>query len=204
MKICIPVLLFLLNGCANILNLHTAAEYFEGGKILATQEKWSDARLAFGRAWANADLGREDDYVTTVYAYEYGRASGVICDWKEAEVGLQKSLELDRKTSGPVHMPLTELARMYHAKGDLEESVKYFAQAKTELDKVEADTRDAIAYANILKEYAEVLAKLQRNKEAALLIHRENEIKNVFKGRKSSHEQTPYGKHCSKPSQQIQ
>jgi len=200
MKFLILLFPFLLASCANPVNLYTARQYFQGGYENAAQGKWFNARMAFGRAWTNADIGNADDKVKAVYAYEYGRASGVICDWKESERGLLNALEQDSKYNGPVHMSQIELARMYHASGALGESEKYFALGKDSLDKVQADTRDSIGYANILKEYVEVLLKLGKVEEAKTLIKREEEIRNVFKGRTSSHDQTPYGKYCDQKS----
>jgi hypothetical protein len=190
----------LLVSCANPLNLHTANEYFQGGLSNAAQGKWFNARMAFGRAWTNANLGKAQERVTAVYAYEYGRASGVICDWVESERGLLTAVELDKKSNGPVHMSLVEMARMYHARGALEDSERYFGLAKEALDKVQADTRDSIGYANFLKEYAEVLAKRGKLETAKSLEKREEEIRSVFKDRTSSQEQTPYGEHCDQKS----
>lgn len=154
--------------------------------------------MAFGRAWTNASLGKANERVTAVYAYEYGRASGVICDWNEAERGLFAALEFDKKTGGPIHMSYVELARMYQANNLNEKSEKYFSLAKIVLDEIQADTMDAIGYANILEAYAEVLLKLGKSSEAALLMSRSKEIKAVFKNRESHHEITPYGKYCEK------
>ncbi len=147
----------------------------------AKEGKWFNARMAFGRAWTNANLGNAEDKVTSVYAYEYGRASDAICDWQEAERGLTKAYELDSKTDGPIHMDLVELARMYHAQGMLDKSEHYFSLAKEALDRLQADTRDAIGYANILAEYAAVLSALGKRQEAVILETRENEIRAVFK-----------------------
>lgn len=196
MKRLILLVPFLVASCANPINLRTANEYFRGGQSNAAQGNWFKARMSFGRAWTNADLGHANDGIKAVYAYEYGRTSGVICDWAESEKGLLKALELDAKINGPVHMSLVELARMYHAKGDLQNSEKYFGQAKQSLDKIQADTRDSIGYANILKEYAEILTRLGKTEDAKLLKRREEEIRSVFKDRASSHDQTPYGRHC--------
>jgi len=166
----IPLLfVVLLSACVNPINLHTGREYFQGGLENAKEGKWFNARMAFGRAWTNANLGKADDKVTAVYAYEYGRASGAICDWDEAERGLKRSYELDVKTKGPIHMDLLELARMYHGKGALDKSEEYFHLGKNELDKIQADTRDSIGYANILAEYAVVLSALGESKKAAIL-----------------------------------
>ena len=93
-------------------------------------------------------------------------------------------------------MDLVELARMYHAQGMLGKSEHYFSLAKKALDRLQADTRDAIGYANILAEYAAVLSALGKREEAVILETRENEIRAVFKNRTSGHEQTPYGKFC--------
>jgi len=189
-----------ITSCANPINLHTANKYFIGGKNNAAQGKWFNARMSFGRAWTNADLGKAGDRETAVYAYEYGRASGAICDWVEAERGLLKALELDTKTNGPVHMSYVELGRMYKAKGDYLESVKYFSLAKNKLDEIQADTSDSIGYASILKDYSEALNKLGKNVQASAITKREQEIRNVFKGRESRHDITPYGKHCDQNS----
>ncbi|MBU1191219.1 MAG: hypothetical protein KKA36_06280 [Gammaproteobacteria bacterium] len=196
-------LILLLSSCANPINLHTGNQYFQGGLANVKEGKWFNARMAFGRAWTNADLGNAEDRVTAVYAYEYGRASGAICDWREAERGLLKAYELDKKTNGPIHMSMVELARMYHAEGRLEKSQEWFALAKVELDRLQADTRDSIGYANILSEYAVVLSSVGKSEEAAALNKREEEIRSVFKGRTSSHDQTPYGQFCDQKSLTI-
>ena len=200
-NIIIVIAALFLAGClTNPINLKTAQNYYHGGNKNAKEDKWFNARMAYGRAWTNADSGNADDRVTAVYAYEYGRASGAICDWDESEKGLLKALELDKKTNGPFHMSLVELARMYNSKGNLKDSEKYFSLAKARLDELQADTRDSIGYANILKTYSDVLLKLDRKSEADALIKREQEIRNVFKGRKSSHDLTPYGEHCNQKS----
>ncbi|MBI1396703.1 MAG: hypothetical protein GC151_12040 [Betaproteobacteria bacterium] len=186
----------LLAACANPLNLYTANRYFEGGRGQAAQGDWSKARMAFGRAWTNADSGNADDRVTATYAYEYGRASGVICDWAESEHGLLKALEIDRRSNGPVYMSLVELARMYHARGSLELSARYFGTAKEALDSVNADMKDPIGYATILEEYAGVLSSLGRMRDASLVAGRAQELEQRYRGRASGHVPTPYGQHC--------
>lgn len=196
MKKVLLLVVFLIASCANPVNLRTAANYFSAGQSLIQQNKWFDGRMAFGRAWANADLGKAQDQVTAVYAYEYGRASGVICDWNEAEKGLLAALEIDNRTGGPIHMSYVELARMYQARNSNENSEKYFSLAKAALDEKQADTRDPIGYANILEAYSEVLLKLKKKSEAAQLASKAKEIKTLFGNRESRHDVTPYGKYC--------
>ena len=189
-----------LTGCVNPINLHTAMQYAQGGYANIQKDKWFNARMAFSRAWTNADVGKADEGTVAVYAYEYGRTSGAICDWAEAERGLLTAYELDKKNNGPVHMSMVELARMYHAQGNIEKSEEWFVLAKSELDRIQADTRDAIGYADILSEYAEVIAKLGKREDYESIRKRESEIRSVFPGRNSGHEQTPYGRFCDQKS----
>lgn len=199
-NILLIIFVLLVTACQNSLNLRTAHDYFQGGLQSAKEGKWYNARMSFGRAWANANLGNAKDNVIAVYAYEYGRASGAICDWDESEKGLLKALELDKKINGPTHMSLIELARMYNAQGSLSQSEKYYFLGKKRLDELQADTKDTIGYANILKSYSAVLNKLGRKEEANALTKREQEIRSVFKYRRSSHGVTPYGMYCDQKS----
>jgi len=187
---------FLLGACAHSINLHTAENYFHTGEYLVRNNNWGEAREAFRRAWINANAGRANDRAMAVYAYEYGRSSGAICDWQGSEKGLLSAYELDQAADGPVYMSLYEIARMYHAKGDIQKAYEYFARAKTALDAIQAETQDAIGYADFLKGYALVLEQLGRASEAADLRKRESEIREVFKGKKSFVDLTPYGEFC--------
>ena len=53
-----------------------------------------------GRALTNAILGHAPDKNLATLYYEYGRTSGAICDYKEAQRGLEAALELDKKLVG--------------------------------------------------------------------------------------------------------
>jgi tetratricopeptide (TPR) repeat protein len=196
MKKLLFCLVFLLTSCANPINLQTASDYFNSGQQFIDQGKWFEARISLGRAWANINPGKASVRTKAIYAYEYGRASGVVCDWKESERGLIIALELDQLTDGPIYMSYVELARMYHAQGKYEDSEKYFSLAKAALDAQQADTKDSIGYANILEIYSHTLYKLGRKSEGDNIERRAQEIKNVFKDRQSHHGVTPYGQHC--------
>jgi tetratricopeptide (TPR) repeat protein len=188
-------------GCANPLNLETGRQYFAGGQELARQGNWADARIAFGRAAANASMGGANDKILAACYYEYGRAAGAVCDWEESNKGLQHALALDTKIGGPVHMSLVELARMEHAKGDLNASAKYFARGIEALNGVAADKRDPLGYARVMKEAAAVYSQLGQSATAAQFQTRHDEIVRAFPGKSPDHDQTPYGKYCDqKPS----
>lgn len=196
MKKLLLILSFVFVSCINPTNLNTASQYFNGGKHLISQNKWFDGRMAFARAWDNARVGGGKQSMIAVYAYEYGRASGAICSWKQAEKGLLKALNLDKKTNGPIHMTYVELARMYHAQGLLGKSNKYFSLGKVELDKLPLDKIDVIAYTKILDEYVNVLSKLKKYQEAKLIKKRSNHVRNTYRNRKNLTDFTPYGKFC--------
>lgn len=192
----ISFLLIVCSGCVNAINQHTGRDYFQSGVEWRNQDNWFNARMAFGRAVANAEWGGDRDEVKSVYLYEYGRASGVICDWPEAERGLKMALELDQKTGGPDQMALAELARMYHAKGDAAVSLNYFELAMQRYDDLQIETHDAIGYARMLEEYAEVLRLNNETARASQASVRAAEIHKVFPGRDAGHVSTPYGEFC--------
>ncbi|MBK6657198.1 MAG: tetratricopeptide repeat protein [Proteobacteria bacterium] len=196
MKYAALLALVFISACANPIVEETAREYYLGGRRNAEQGNWKDARIAFGRALANADLGHVDDKRKAVLAYDYGRASGVICDWAESESGLKRALELDTKTNGPVHMSLLELARMYHAKGDLESALQHFRMGRDALDNLHADTQDPVGYVDILHEYRSVLTEAGNADEARTVSDREAEVRKRLKGSEPKHDHTPYGQHC--------
>ncbi len=194
------ILSVFLAGCVNPINLHTGEQYYQGGIENAKQDKWFNARMAYGRAWTNADIGKADDRTTAVYAYEYGRASGAICDWKEAEHGLLKALELDKKTNGPVHMSLYELARMYRAQGMHEKAEEYFVKTDEKMKAVNAEERDPIGYADFLKEYAQNSNSLGKATEASRLTSLETKIRKTHPGKTRNGDRTPYGQFCDQKS----
>lgn len=64
-----------------------------------------------------------------IYWYEYGRASGVVCDWEDAEFALTVANNLDAKTGGPVHKSFSELGRISVVRKQYEKAVDYFTRA---------------------------------------------------------------------------
>lgn len=64
-----------------------------------------------------------------IFWYEYGRASGVVCDWEDAEFALTVANNLDAKTGRSVHMSLNELGRINVATKQYKKAVEYFTQS---------------------------------------------------------------------------
>ncbi len=194
------ILTVMVSGCVNPINLHTAGKYFQAGHSNLSAGDWVTAQKNFGKAVLNAKLGKADDRAMAVYLYEYGRASGVLCDWTESEKSLIAAYELDRENDGPTHMSLVELTRMHIGRQEFSKAVEYSDKVLPELKNLQADARDPIGYAEFLEEYS--LALEQTEKDEAIKIHRmrerAKELRNVFPNAKPFHDKTPYGTQCQK------
>lgn len=186
-------------GCANPINRHTAGKYSQAAYSAMKSGDWFNARMYFGRAIQNAKIGGVDTKAMAVLWYEYGRSSGVICDWPEAERGLNEAYKLDSETGGPAYMSLYEFGRMNYDRKQYAKAVEYFARVKVEFDKLQADTRDPLGYADYLEEYAGALEKTGNNAEAKKHRARAVELRKAFPGKDAQTEKTPYGTQCKSP-----
>lgn len=193
-------LIVIVSGCANPINLYTMKKYANAAYSNLHAGDLITAQKNFGRAIVNAKLGKADDRTLAVLLYEYGRASGVICNWAESEKSLIAAYELDRDNDGPTHMSLFELARMHSGRHEFSKAVEYFEQVLPELKNLQADARDPIAYAEFLEEYS--LALEQTGKDDSAQFHhmraRAKELRNTFPDAKAFAEKTPYGTQCQK------
>lgn len=152
--------------------------------------------MYWGRAALNAELGKAPPQALAILWYEYGRASGVICDWAEAEVGLTKAYELDKVTNVPTFMSLVELARMNFDRQQYREALTYFDRALPEFEKQSPDTNDPVGYADFLDEYAISLDNVGRSVEAKKHLARSAELRRTYPNREARTERTPYGTQC--------
>jgi len=186
-----------LVGCANPINRETAQNYYGAAISAQRNGDWENARMYFGRAIDNANVGGADDSTLAVLWYEYGRSSGVICDWVEAEKGLLKAYELDRINKGPTYMSLYELARMNYDQKDFKKAEGYFHKSYLEFEENQIDTKDPVGYADFLDEYSVTLENLGKEGEAEELKIRSSKIREAFKNKDSHTDKTPYGTKCS-------
>ena len=190
----------ILASCAAPINRRNADKYYAAAVSAQDAGDWSTARMYFGRAISNAELAGASSEGLAVLWYEYGRSSGVICDWKEAERGLNKSQELDVKTGGPAYMSSYELARMNYDRELYVEAVKFFQRAYSEMESDQADTKDPIGYADFLDEYAHALRESGQQDLVPALSARSEKIRVAFEGKESHTEKTPYGTECQADS----
>ena len=193
------VLVCALSGCANPVNRHTAVRYSEGAWAARDAGDWRMARSNLARAIPNAEVGGATQRQMSVLYYEYGRASGVICDWKEAERGLKKALELDQGIDGPVYLAQIELGRMYFDRKDFVTAEHYFSTVYPIVERIDAQTTDPLGYAVFLDEYASTLEALSRSDDATPLRARADELRRTFPTGRVRTDRTPYGTQCHAP-----
>jgi len=190
------IALLILTSCAAPINQRNAEKYYAEAVSAQHSGDWWSARKYFARAISNAELAGAPNSSLALLWYEYGRSSGVICDWQEAEGGLIKALELDLKTGGPAYMPLYELARMNYDREMYTEAVEFFRRAYAKMETDQADTKDPIGYADFLDEYSHALDESGRKDLAPKFVVRSERIRAAFVGKDSHTEKTPYGVEC--------
>ncbi|MDR1969652.1 MAG: hypothetical protein LBQ32_13345 [Burkholderiaceae bacterium] len=186
-----------LSSCA--INERTAHRYANAGEAASQRGDWTAAREHWRRAVINAKLAHMNNRALAVAHYEYGRASGVVCEWTEAEFGLKEAYRLDAAGGGPAYMAAYELGRMYYDRKQYGNAADQFARVKVDFDRLQADTKDPVGYADFLDEYAIALEQTGKAREAQPLRARSSELRKVFSGRAARTEKTPYGTQCKNP-----
>jgi len=194
--LCISVLLV---SCANPINLKTAQNYAQGCTEFEHQGEWWKARQACGRAAINAELGGAEPRAIAWAWYEYGRTSGIICDYPEAKKALEKSLELDTANNGPILMDNFELARLHFDQKKYKEASTYY-QSGIAVTPKEVVDQDPIGYADILDEYGEALKQLGDTAGSEKLLAESKQLRASNPNKTALTKHTPYGKFCDQKS----
>jgi tetratricopeptide (TPR) repeat protein len=190
---------FTLVSCANPINLRTAANYAQGCMNFQHQGEWWKARQTCGRAAINAELGGAEQQAIAGLWYEYGRTSGVICDYPEAKKSLEKSLDLDKANNGPIIMDYIELARLHFDQKLFKEATSYYQSGIAAIPK-EIISQDPIGYADVLDEYAEALKQIGEAANSKKNIAEAKQLRTSNPNAKSLTKRTPYGKFCDQKS----
>ena len=186
-----------LTSCA--INEVTAHRYANAAVSASESGDWITARENWRRAYINAKLAHMDNKALAVALYEYGRASGVVCEWEEAESSLKETYRLGTSTDDLSYMSVYELGRMNYDRKRYADAVEQFSKVKVFFDMTEADTKDPLGYADYLDEYAIALEQTGKPSEAQPLRSRSMELRKTFVGKNSHTEKTPYGTMCRNP-----
>jgi tetratricopeptide (TPR) repeat protein len=161
---------------------------------------WREERLNLKLAITNAEIAGEPPGPMSGLNYEYGRASGVLCDWAEAEKGLKNALGIQKGNSAPVGIissTLIELGRMHFDQRHFSVAAQYFSEAYPLAQEAGFETKDPLGVARFLDEYATALEQTQKDAEARPLRTRALELRNKFPDEKAKTDRTPYGTQCS-------
>ena len=158
---------------------------------------WKAARDHFGKALTQAESEGAHGRYLAIINYEYGRALGVTCSFKESEYHLLKALELDDKNGGESFKDLTELARLQYDQEKYSKANIYYEKSFSALDQWDAEKKAPIAYADLLIEYSEAHQRLGNSGRAKDILNKAMAIRNRNSERHSITERTPYGKYCS-------
>lgn len=190
----------LLSSCANPINRKTAAIYADRCRGFQAQNEWWKARQACGRAATNAKLGGAPEGTLAVLWYEYGRTSGAICDYVEAQKGLEEAMKLDQATGGPVYMSLLEMARLSSAQGRFTEAASYYSKFWSAIPKELAERDDPIGSAEALEEQAEAYKQIGDASSSKRAKDQASALRAANPNKPSNTDRTPYGKFCSQKS----
>lgn len=161
----------LLAGCANPINQHNAAKYHDWGQEAERARNYQMAERNYERALINARLGHSPDADVSMAMYNLGRVKGYLCKYDESQQLLTEALKLEEKVTGPdsgiTTMRLFELARLHFDREQYEASLPYFARGIPTVRKLDVETSDPIALADVLDQYAVALAKTGKPQESS-------------------------------------
>jgi tetratricopeptide (TPR) repeat protein len=145
------------------------------------------------------DKPAEEQQAITGLWYEYGRTSGVICDYPEAKKSLEKALESDKTNNGPIIMDYFELARLHFDQKLFKEASTYYQSGIASTPK-EIVAQDPIGYAEVLDEYGVALKQTGDVANSEKIIAEAKQLRSSNPNGKSLTKRTPYGKFCDQKS----
>ncbi len=195
----IAVTALVASGCANPVAQYTAQKYWDGAVAAEQRGDWRGARSVWKQVIPRIQVAGATDRQVAIAFYEYGRSSGVICDWPEAERGLTEALEIDKRVKGPVSMSLIELARLNLAQGKYDQAREFFSQALNLFKDMDVETNDPFGYADFLEEYSTSIEKSSHPESTLQHRQRAAQLRATFPKGASHTDITPYGTQCVAP-----
>jgi tetratricopeptide (TPR) repeat protein len=175
--------------------------YYHFGSYLELTLEWNLAQQAFAKAVRNGELAHASPQKMIDLYYEYGRTSGIICQYDLAERNLKKAYELDDEQQGPTATDLFELALMHKAAGKLPVSLAEFTRAKTLMDQSGVEKSSPAQYAGFLTAYAATLQLAGQDSEAEALRQQARDLVGNTPDQNDTG-LTPYGSQCGAASAQ--
>lgn len=187
-------------GCAPAINQKSSAMHSQSAMSAIQNDDWGAARRHWAKAVVNAELANDDSKQLAILYYEYGRSLGVTCFYEMSENYLKKALEIDKKTSGPTHMSILELARLFYSQQKYMVAISYYEKLIPIYSELNADILDPIGVADVLDEYSSALAALGKKPESDFNKQQAQKLRFNNQGKTSSTDITPYGTKCGSES----
>lgn len=144
------------------------------------------ARMYYGRAQINAQIGNLGPAKEAYACYEWARVTGYLAMYAGSEKGFVDALALIEKAKGEADKlrapALAEYARLLHDTGQHVKAVPIYEQARVELEKIDILKIDALGFAAFLDDYAGSLKEAGLVDRAAVISARSDAIKQEHKG----------------------
>ncbi|MDH5631008.1 MAG: tetratricopeptide repeat protein [Gammaproteobacteria bacterium] len=183
-KLITIIALFILSSCSSVPRQQNLN--YEGN-IALDRGNYSVAIQKFHRA-LNESVSASDDQYHAIAMYGLGRAYGYLCQFKESEKWLLKSISARESLPNTKHAYLSqnimELARLYKANKEYSKANIQFERAILILEELDIRESDPIGYAGVLEDFMFTLRAAGNNKRA-------KEISNIIAKLKSDNVNKP-------------
>ncbi|QLF93567.1 hypothetical protein HW090_10330 [Pseudomonas sp. ABC1] len=197
----------LVSSCANVVRQPAQGDYAEVYRhayMALQEEKWLTYKQLMRVVIDKSTASGAPPEQRAIFWYEYGRAAGVVCDWKDAEFAMTVAKNIDTKVGGPSHESLGELGRMSVVRKQYDKAVGYFTLALQEFTKYQEENPDKkitnqLGNARVIEDYAYALEQAGgQQADVDKLREKAAEIREKFTGQEGAYESvTPYGTQCS-------
>ncbi len=200
-------LMLSLVGCTNMSSRSAQDDYSEVYRhayIALQKGEWHTYKRLMRTVIDSSTASGAPPEKRAIYWYEYGRASGVVCDWKDAEFALTVAHNLDIKTGGPVHESLNELGRIYVVRKQYEKAVDHFTRAFKALEQYHEkhpgkEITNQLGNARVIEDFAYALEQSggQQSDVKRLRVSAAEIRKNLNAKDGVYEDVTPYGTQCN-------
>lgn len=174
-----------------------SADLANTGEIKAYVSKLDELTPLPGSGESTNDvLDTAMNYQRSLAAYDWGRATGRLGAYKDAERAFWYSLQLEKTRNVPEKDKLVasryyELARLYHALGKQKEAIQCYRDALATTDK-RSIRIDPIGFAAVLDEFASYLNEAGQTNEAISFRAQSIELRRNNPGKDAKFKLEPY------------
>ena len=156
--------------------------------------KWFTESLEMARATG-------DKQYEAISMYGLARANGHLCKLNEAEGWLVKSINLRKSLpnlkTAYLSQNIFELGRLYIAQEKWEKANEQYLEGLPMVVALNIEAIDPLGYANLLKEYQQILEKTGQNKLASRNFTKIKELRRNNQSKQAQYVSDPYPANCT-------